>query len=162
MTLVELRKPETSGAVSGGAMDRVIVKRTIDRKILVAAGAGAVLFLVLLFWVLAPTANSQSVSAERLSIAPARNGLFEDFLPLRARVTPLVTIYLDAVEAAASSSWRSRMARPSPKGNFSPSCRTPISSCRRLPARPRSSSSLTTCVARSSRFSRPGPPTCGT
>ena len=98
MTLVELRKPETSGAVSGGAMDRVIVKRTIDRKILVAAGAGAVLLLVLLFWMLAPTANSQSVSAERLSIAPARNGLFEDFLPLRARVTPLVTIYLDAVE----------------------------------------------------------------
>ena len=98
MTLVELRKPEASGAVSGGAMDRVIVKRTIDRKILVAAGAGAVLLLVLLFWMLAPTANSQSVSAERLSIAPARNGLFEDFLPLRARVTPLVTIYLDAVE----------------------------------------------------------------
>ena len=98
MTLVELRKPEARGAVSGGAMDRVIEKKTIDRKVLIAAGGGALLLLIVLFWLLAPKANSQSVSADRISIAPARNGLFEDFLPLRARVTPLITVYLDAVE----------------------------------------------------------------
>ena len=98
MTLHELRQPESAGAVSGGAMDRVVEKKTIDRKILIAGGGGALLILMLLFWMLAPTAKSQSVSADRLSIAPAQYGLFEDFLPLRARVTPLITVYLDAVE----------------------------------------------------------------
>ena len=98
MTLHELRQPESAGAVSGGAMDRVVEKKTIDRKILIAGGGGALLILIILFWMLAPTANSQSVSADRLSIAPAQYGLFEDFLPLRARVTPLITVYLDAVE----------------------------------------------------------------
>jgi HlyD family secretion protein len=39
-----------------------------------------------------------SVAQDRLSIATAESGTFEDFLPLRARVTPLVTVYLDAVE----------------------------------------------------------------
>ena len=98
MTLHELRQPESAGAVSGGAMDRVVEKKTIDRKILIAGGGGALLILIILFWMLAPTANSQSVSADRLSIASAQYGLFEDFLPLRARVTPLITVYLDAVE----------------------------------------------------------------
>src|SRR5205814_5144509 len=33
-----------------------------------------------------------------LTISTGDKGVFEDFLPLRARVTPLVTVYLDAVE----------------------------------------------------------------
>jgi HlyD family secretion protein len=39
-----------------------------------------------------------TVAQDRLSIAAAQSGTFDDFLPLRARVTPLVTVYLDAVE----------------------------------------------------------------
>ncbi|MGE3396056.1 MAG: efflux RND transporter periplasmic adaptor subunit, partial [Sphingomonas sp.] len=34
----------------------------------------------------------------RLTISPVTQGRFDDFLPLRARVEPLVTVYLDAVE----------------------------------------------------------------
>lgn len=99
MSLVEFRKNEEGGGpVSGGAMDRVIVRKKLDPRILVGGIAGAILLLATLFWLLAPSANSQSVSAERLSIATAETGLFEDFLPLRARVTPLITVYLDAVE----------------------------------------------------------------
>ncbi len=56
------------------------------------------LLLVLLFWLFAPRADSQSVNPDRLSIASVEQGVFDDFLPLRARVTPLVTVYLDAVE----------------------------------------------------------------
>ena len=98
MSLVELRQSGRSEAVSGGAMDRVVERKRIDRRILIAGGAGAVLLLVLLFWLFAPSANTQSVERDRLSIATAQNGIFDDFLPLRARVTPLVTVYLDAVE----------------------------------------------------------------
>jgi len=56
------------------------------------------LLLALMFWLFAPHGNSQSVNPTRLSIATVQQGIFEDFLPLRSRVTPLVTVYLDAVE----------------------------------------------------------------
>ena len=39
-----------------------------------------------------------SVARDRLSIATVQSGKFDDFLPLRGRVTPLLTVYLDAVE----------------------------------------------------------------
>ena len=98
MSLVELRHSRQSDAVSGGAMDKVVERKRIDKIILIAGGAAAVLLLVLLFWLFAPQAGTLSVSRDRLSIATVERGVFEDFLPLRARVTPLVTVYLDAVE----------------------------------------------------------------
>ena len=98
MGLVELKQANRSEAVSGGAMDRVVVRKRIDKRILIAGGAGAALLLVLLFWLFAPRADSMSVARERLAIGAAQSGTFDDFLPLRGRVTPLVTVYLDAVE----------------------------------------------------------------
>ena len=59
---------------------------------------GCSMLLLALGWWLAPHAGDQSVAAERLTISEVRDGVFEDFLPLRARATPLVTVYLDAVE----------------------------------------------------------------
>jgi len=98
VSLVELRQPSHSEAVTGGAMDRVVVRKRIDRKILIAGGAAGLLLLLTLFWLFAPRADSQSVSIDRLTISDVQRGVFDDFLPLRARVTPLVTVYLDAVE----------------------------------------------------------------
>src|SRR5690348_14227760 len=98
MSLVELRQSNRGEAVSGGAMDRVVVRKRIDRRILIAAGGGGLLLLILLFWLFAPRADSQSVEADRLTISTVEQGTFDDYLPLRARVTPLVTVYLDAVE----------------------------------------------------------------
>ena len=98
MSLVELRQAKRDEPVSGGAMDKVIVRNRIDKRILIAGGAGAILILILIFFFFAPSADSQSVARDRLAIAEARNGTFDDFLPLRARVTPLVSVYLDAVE----------------------------------------------------------------
>ena len=99
MSVMEFRKTEPESlAVSGGAMDRVVVRKQIDKRVLIGGAAGAALVLILLFWLLAPRSGSQSVAADRLGIAAVQNGVFEDFLPLRARVTPLLTVYLDAVE----------------------------------------------------------------
>jgi HlyD family secretion protein len=84
--------------VSGGAMDRVVVRKGIDRRILIGGAVAAVLLLAVLFWMFAPSADSQSVETDRLTISTVEQGVFDDFLPLRARVTPLVTVYLDAVE----------------------------------------------------------------
>jgi HlyD family secretion protein len=96
VSLVELR--QKSEAVSGGAMDKVVVRKRIDPRILIAGAVAAVLLLIIIFWLFAPRADSMSVAQDRLSISAAQSGTFEDFLPVRARVTPLVTVYLDAVE----------------------------------------------------------------
>ena len=99
MSLVELRDVRSdTGAVSGGAMDRVVVRKKIDKRILIGAGAGAVLLLIVLFWMFAPRGDSQTVNPSRLTISDVQQGVYEDFLPLRARVAPLLTVYLDAVE----------------------------------------------------------------
>lgn len=96
MTLVELRK--SGEAISGGGMDRVVEAKRIDRRLLIAGGSAAVILLILLFWLFAPRAGSQTVAASRVQISAVQHGTFEDFLPIRGRVTPSVTVYLDAVE----------------------------------------------------------------
>ena len=98
MSLVELKRGERSEAVSGGAMDRVVVRKRLDRRIVIAGAAALVLILLLVFWLFAPRSDSLSVARDRLTISQVEQGTFEDFLPVRARVTPLVTVYLDAVE----------------------------------------------------------------
>jgi HlyD family secretion protein len=98
VSLVELRQAKQTEVVSGGAMDRLVVRKTIDKRILIAGGAAAAVLLLLIFWLFAPRADSLSVNPDRLTISTVEQGVFEDFLPLRARVTPLVSVYLDAVE----------------------------------------------------------------
>lgn len=100
MTVVIMEKPEANrpSAVSGGAMDRPVERKRIDRRILIAGGVVAALLLIFAFLRFAPSSDSQTVAADRVTISPVTSGVFEDFLPLRARVTPLVTVYLDAVE----------------------------------------------------------------
>jgi HlyD family secretion protein len=98
VSLVELRKSGPSEAISGGAMDKIVVRKRLDRRIVIAGAAAGVLLLIAIFWLFAPRADSLSVTRDRLTISEAQSGTFDDFLPLRARVTPLVTVYLDAVE----------------------------------------------------------------
>ena len=97
MSVVRIKETE-GGPQSGGAMDRVVERKGLTPRMkAAAAGAGAIL-LALLFWFFAPDASSQTVEASRLTISTVERGRFDDFLPLRARVEPLVTVYLDAVE----------------------------------------------------------------
>jgi len=98
VSLVELRQAPRSEAVTGGAMDRVVERKRIDKRVLIGGGAAAVLLLIILFWLFAPRSDSMSVSQDRLAISAVESGTFEDFLPVRGRVTPLVTVYLDAIE----------------------------------------------------------------
>jgi HlyD family secretion protein len=83
---------------SGGGMDRVVERKGLSNQVKLALAGVAVLLLVLLFWLFAPSSNSQTVAADRLTISTVERGRFDDFLPLRARVEPLVSVFLDAVE----------------------------------------------------------------
>jgi HlyD family secretion protein len=87
-----------NGPESGGAMDKVIARKGLSREVKIAIGAVVVVVLAVAFYLLVPSANSQTIAAERLTISTVARGRFDDFLPLRARVEPLVTVYLDAVE----------------------------------------------------------------
>ena len=85
-------------AVSGSQMDKVVERRGLSRNVKIAIGAGAVLVLALLFWWFMPGAGSQTVTKNRLTISTVQTGRFEDFIPLRAKVTPLLTVYIDSIE----------------------------------------------------------------
>jgi len=96
MSVVRMKSDTEAKSLSGG-MDRVIEKRKLPGWAKYAGGALALLLLGLA-WFLAPRGNTQSVQSDRLTISEVRNGTFDDFLPLRSLVTPLLTVYLDAVE----------------------------------------------------------------
>ena len=83
---------------SGGAMDKVIEKKGLPQRVKIAIGAGLLVLAAGGFYAMAPTADSQTIAADRVTISTVTKGRFDDFLPLRGRVTPLVTVYLDAVE----------------------------------------------------------------
>src|SRR3546814_10244966 len=70
----------------------------LPTRLKIAAGVVVVVALAAIFFWFAPRAGTQNVPADHVTISPVTKGTFDDFIPLRARVTPLVTVYLDAVE----------------------------------------------------------------
>jgi HlyD family secretion protein len=96
MSVVRIKSDEATSVAPGG-MDRIIAKPRLPRWALLAAVAGVLVLLALTWW-LAPRGNRQTVSLDRITISQVTQGTFDDFLPLRGLVTPLVTVYLDAVE----------------------------------------------------------------
>ena len=81
---------------------------TMDRKIQASwwtlygsyclIGLGLVLLIITTAWLWPDKGRSLVVNEGRLSISKVFTGQFDDFIPVRGRVTPLRTIYLDAVE----------------------------------------------------------------
>jgi HlyD family secretion protein len=93
-----IRMKQSESPQSGGGMDRVVAKGGLPTKVKIGLGALAVVLLLALVYYFAPSANSQTVPAARLTISTVTQGRFDDFLPLRARVEPSLTVFLDAVE----------------------------------------------------------------
>ncbi|HWT12040.1 MAG TPA: efflux RND transporter periplasmic adaptor subunit [Allosphingosinicella sp.] len=79
-------------------MDRVVERKGLSNQVKIGIAVVGVLLLAFLFYWFAPGANSQTVESSRITISTVERGRFDDFLPLRARVEPLVTVFLDAVE----------------------------------------------------------------
>jgi HlyD family secretion protein len=79
-------------------MDQVVETRKLSTKVKAAIAGALALVAALLFWWFAPSGSSQTVGADHVTISTVTRGTFDDFIPLRARVTPLLTVYIDAVE----------------------------------------------------------------
>lgn len=93
-----VRIPKNEAPESGGGMDKVVERRGLSNRVRIALAGAGIALLVLLFLWFAPASNSQTVESSRLTVSTVERGRFDDFLPLRARVEPLVTVFLDAVE----------------------------------------------------------------
>lgn len=98
MTVLRMQKENGAGPVSGSGMDQVVAKRGIPTRLRIALGVLLVAIAAAAFWWFAPSGASQTVTMDRVTISTATKGTFDDFMPLRARVTPLLTVYIDAVE----------------------------------------------------------------
>lgn len=85
--------------MSGAAMDRKVAKPSTKWKKIGWGGLGLVLtsiFAYSLFFT--NTGKAIKVDSQRIGISSVTQGVFEDFIPIRARVVPAKTVYLDAVE----------------------------------------------------------------
>lgn len=93
------KQTATGVRMSGQGMDRRVEKATSPYR---KAGIVAVLLLVAGFaWWLIDTllsGRSLSVDAGRIVVSEVTVGTFEDFIPLRGRLMPRRTVYLDAIE----------------------------------------------------------------
>jgi HlyD family secretion protein len=86
-------------SISGQGMDRVVAKKTpIGRK--VTYGAGVILAALFIWWLVDMLLGGRtlSVNSQRVTVSDVTVGTFEDFIPLRGRLVPRSTVYLDAIE----------------------------------------------------------------
>ena len=90
---------DTSINISGQGMDRVVEKK-IPRSRMVMVGLGGIAALIFVWWLVGALlgGRSLSVSSQRVAVSEVTVGTFEDFIPLRGRLVPRSTVYLDAIE----------------------------------------------------------------
>lgn len=94
----EANQPAGMG-VSGQGMDRRVEKKTSYGRY-GAYAAGAIAALLFAWW-FADTlmgGRSLSINSERITASPVTTGTYEDFIPLRGRLVPRSTVFLDAIE----------------------------------------------------------------
>lgn len=85
-------------------MDRAIKKRRLPVKNL-AVGAAMVIIVATMGLYLIDQGSGRTLVIEnnRVVISLVKEGLFEDFIPIRARVTPRKTVFLDMIEGGQVS-----------------------------------------------------------
>ena len=95
----QARTVSVAGGKSGEAMDRVIDKKRVPFKLISIIGL-IVLVAVFVGLYLWNEANTRSFTIEnsRVVVSPVVQGTFDDFIPIRGRVTPRKTVYLDVIE----------------------------------------------------------------
>lgn len=94
---------ESKGRIQGNSpspMDRQLAPKRFTRN-KVVFGIAIVLVAILVFAAVNEArqdGRTYAINAERVSISEVRFGKFSDDIPVRGQVTPLTTVYLDAVE----------------------------------------------------------------
>ncbi len=92
-------RSESGVSVSGQSMDRRIERKMpLGQKL--GYGAAGILALLFVAWLASALlgGRSLSINSERIAVSSVTVGTYEDFIPLRGRLVPRSTVYLDAVE----------------------------------------------------------------
>jgi HlyD family secretion protein len=86
-------------AVSGQGMDRRIA-RSVPRYRKLGYGAAGLAALAFAVWFadMVLGGRTLTVKSQRITVSPVTTGVFEDFIPLRGRLVPSSTVFLDAIE----------------------------------------------------------------
>lgn len=99
MTLITEKIEATRRDKSGIAMDRKIERRFPKWLKPAAIGLSGLLVLILAYGMLMPEeGRALRLGEGRVTISKVSRGVFEDFIPVRGRVTPLRTLFLDSIE----------------------------------------------------------------
>ena len=98
----QIKMPAKKGgaaAVSGSGMDRTVSKKNDGWKKYAMLGT-AVAIAGYIFYNVFATGGGRALSVDqnRIVVSSVTSGTFEDFIPVRGRVTPAKTVYLDAIE----------------------------------------------------------------
>jgi HlyD family secretion protein len=85
--------------LSGEGMDRRVAKTTPPHR-RIAYGAAGLVLLAFVWWFVGALLGGRtlSVDSQRISVSTVTTGVFEDFIPLRGRLVPSSTVFLDAIE----------------------------------------------------------------
>jgi HlyD family secretion protein len=98
-TTTNQTKSETANAVSGSGMDRKIETNTNQYKKWLAMSVLLFVIISAAYLIIGKTTGKVlSVDNSRIVVSKVTLGTFEDFIPIRGRVTPAKTVYLDAIE----------------------------------------------------------------
>ncbi|MDC2891245.1 efflux RND transporter periplasmic adaptor subunit [Psychrosphaera algicola] len=90
---------KASDKISGAGMDRKIVKPSTSlKKVKWASIIVVFIALIAYFQSTSNSGKAMKVDSQRIAISAVTSGIFEDFIPIRARVIPAKTVYLDAIE----------------------------------------------------------------
>ena len=80
-------------------MDRKIEKKRWTPKRIIWLSVGVVLTAVILYgFIFGDHRAKLNVDLERITISTVTRGPFQEFIPIRGNVVPILTVYLDAVE----------------------------------------------------------------
>ncbi len=80
-------------------MDIPLEKKRFTTKTILMIAGGVLLLALIIFVIISSTGGSKlNVEKERISIAAATNGVFQENIPVNGIVLPITTIYLDALE----------------------------------------------------------------
>lgn len=90
---------KTNAAITGAGMDRKVEKAKPRWPKLI----GGILAASVLVWLVVNITKQSggkvlSVNSERIVVSAVTEGTFEDFIPVRGRIAPAKTVFLDAIE----------------------------------------------------------------
>jgi HlyD family secretion protein len=96
---ISATKYGAANAVTGAGMDRKIDTKINPLKKWLTISMLLFVVVFVIYMVMSKTTGKVlSVDNTRIVISNVTSGVFEDFIPIRGRVTPAKTVYLDAIE----------------------------------------------------------------